>query len=88
MAEVKERLAELSRALKAKDYEPVEAALAESVAMLRSGDLTLAESVAVYELGLKLAARCEELLRDAELRVSLIDSEFGSMESEDEDDAF
>ncbi|MFM8594555.1 MAG: exodeoxyribonuclease VII small subunit [Chloroflexota bacterium] len=77
----------LAAALDAKEFEVVEAALEESVRLLSDGDLSLHESVEIYELGLKLAARCEALLQQAELRVSLIDSEFGSMEpSEDEDD--
>jgi exodeoxyribonuclease VII small subunit len=50
-------------------FEQAYAQLEEIVARLESGDLTLDESVALYERGQKLARRCGELLDSAELRV-------------------
>lgn len=50
-----------------------EAAFAELEALLEridSGELPLDETVALYERGRKLAARCQTLLDEAELRVS------------------
>ncbi len=54
---------------------PFEKALAELesiVQKLERGDVALEESVAIYERGEALKARCEELLRQAEARVEKI----------------
>lgn len=40
------------------------------VSRLESGELTLEESVGLYERGRKLSAHCQTLLDKAELRVS------------------
>jgi exodeoxyribonuclease VII small subunit len=50
-------------------FEQAYAQLEEIVAQLESGDLSLDESVALYERGQKLARRCGEMLDSAELRV-------------------
>ena len=50
--------------------------LEETVAKLEAGNLTLDESLALYEDGMKLAKRCQELLRDAELRVTRLQEQF------------
>lgn len=50
--------------------------LEETVAKLEAGNLTLEESLALYEEGAKLAKRCQELLRDAELRVTRLQEQF------------
>jgi exodeoxyribonuclease VII small subunit len=50
-------------------FEQAYAKLEEIVARLESGDLTLDESVALYERGQQLARRCGEMLDSAELRV-------------------
>jgi exodeoxyribonuclease VII small subunit len=50
--------------------------LEETVAKLEAGNLTLEESLALYEDGMKLAKRCQELLRDAELRVTRLQEQF------------
>ncbi|HUF53748.1 MAG TPA: exodeoxyribonuclease VII small subunit [Dehalococcoidia bacterium] len=52
--------------------------LEETVARLEAGNLTLEESLALYEEGAKLAKRCQELLRDAELRVSRLQEQFAN----------
>jgi len=41
--------------------------------LLEEGGLTLSASVDYYELGLLLSARCQSLLRDAELRISVLE---------------
>jgi exodeoxyribonuclease VII small subunit len=63
----------------APDPEPFEALyrrLEESVAKLEAGNLSLEESLALYEEGMKLARRCQELLQDAELRVTRLQEQF------------
>jgi exodeoxyribonuclease VII small subunit len=54
-------------------FEEVYAALEAAVARLEEGQMTLADSVACYELGVRLAARCEHFLDAAELRVRRIE---------------
>ncbi|MCU0465833.1 MAG: exodeoxyribonuclease VII small subunit [Anaerolineae bacterium] len=50
-------------------FEQAFSALQEAVTRLESGEMTLEESVALYERGRLLAARCQALLDAAELRV-------------------
>ena len=64
------------------EFEPVLAALEESVALLEQGGLTLAAMSECYELGLRLSRRCTTLLRDAELRITLLDQEYARSEDE------
>ena len=54
---------------------PFEAAMAELesiVERLEKGSVTLEESIQLYERGEKLKARCEALLKDAEMRIEKI----------------
>jgi exodeoxyribonuclease VII small subunit len=54
---------------------PFEAAMAELEAIverMEKGSVTLEESISLYERGEKLKARCEALLKDAELRIDKI----------------
>lgn len=72
-------------------FEEVMAALDELVDVLEAGQLSLDDSVSCYELGVRLAERCEQLLSQAELRVSRLDSVIEHMEdiaeeSDDDDD--
>ncbi|MBN1202537.1 MAG: exodeoxyribonuclease VII small subunit [Anaerolineae bacterium] len=53
-------------------FEQAFAQLEEIVARLESGDLTLEESVTLYEQGQTLARLCGTLLDTAELRVQQI----------------
>lgn len=55
------------------DFEAVKDGLERCVALLEQGGLTLSESVDYYELGLLLSARCQTLLREAELRISVLE---------------
>jgi len=50
--------------------------LEESVAKLEGGNLSLEESLALYEEGMKLARECQRLLQDAELRVTRLQEQF------------
>ena len=54
-------------------FEEVYATLEEVVAHLEDGRLPLAESIACYELGVRLAERCERFLSEAELRVGRLE---------------
>ena len=64
-----------------KPTEPFEALytrLEETVAKLEGGNLSLEESLTLYEDGMKLAVQCQELLRDAELRVTRLQEQFNA----------
>jgi exodeoxyribonuclease VII small subunit len=62
---------------KAEGFEALYGRLEETVARLEEGGLTLQESLALYEEGMKLARRCQELLQEAELRVTRLQETFG-----------
>lgn len=64
-------------ARKKEGFETLYRRLEETVARLEEGGLTLAESLALYEEGMKLARRCQELLQEAELRVTRLQETFG-----------
>ncbi len=51
------------------DYETLMARLVAVVDRLESGELPLAEALALYEEGVGLGAACQRLLEAAELRV-------------------
>lgn len=46
--------------------------LAELVKKMESGEMPLAQAVAAYEQGIKLKAYCEQLLREAELKIETL----------------
>jgi exodeoxyribonuclease VII small subunit len=50
-------------------YEALFARMQEIVARLETGELPLAEAMALYEEGTHVAAACQRLLDSAELRV-------------------
>ena len=56
------------------------------VQRLETGDLALEESLALFERGQRLAARCADLLERAELRISQLSAN-GSEEAGGEDGA-
>lgn len=64
---------DLERVLEAGDFEESLTALRAVVAHLESGGLRLDDAVRSYEVGARLARRCEQLLADAELRISRLD---------------
>lgn len=60
--------------------------LEEVVERLESGELTLEESLACFEQGVKSAARCRQLLREVELKVELlVQDRDGGLTVEDHD---
>ena len=63
----------LRRLAETGDFEEVKDGLERCVALLEQGGLTLSASVDYYELGLLLSARCQTLLREAELRISVLE---------------
>ena len=65
-----------SRKAKADGFEAQYKQLEAAVAKLEEGDLTLEESLALYEDGMKVAKACQELLKDAELRVTKLQEQF------------
>ena len=59
--------------------EPFEALyrrLEETVAKLEGGNLSLEESLSLYEEGMTLARKCQQMLQDAELRVTRLQEQF------------
>jgi exodeoxyribonuclease VII small subunit len=57
-------------------FEALYRQLEETVAKLEQGNLSLEESLSLYEAGTALAKRCQELLQDAELRVTRLQTQF------------
>lgn len=53
-------------------FEQALLALEETVARLESGDLSLEESLELFEKGQALAGYCSDLLEKAELRVEML----------------
>ena len=58
-------------------FEEAMALLEQTVEALESGGLTLAESTAMYERGMKLARVCNEMLNSAEARITRIRTTYG-----------
>jgi exodeoxyribonuclease VII small subunit len=56
----------------ASSYETLYARMQAIVAQLESGDLPLAEAMALYEEGVSVAAACQRILDEAELRVQVL----------------
>lgn len=46
--------------------------LTDLVKKMEAGELSLADSVAAYEQGIKLKAYCEQLLKEAELKIETL----------------
>ncbi len=58
--------------------------LTELVAALEAGDRSLEESLALFERGQALAARCSSLLEEAELKLrQLVEDDQGEFTAED-----
>lgn len=56
-------------------FEEAYSQLEEVVAKLESGEMTLEESVGLFEQGKQLAAHCQSLLDKAELRVKKLNDD-------------
>lgn len=61
-------------------FEQILARLREVVIRLESGELSLEQSLAVYEEGVQLARRGQQLLATAERRVEILVSASGGIE--------
>ncbi len=57
-------------------YETLAARLQAIVAQLESGELPLAESLRLYEEGVRVADMCQRLIDAAELRIQTLQNEF------------
>ena len=66
------------------DFETLYKRLEETLARLEEGGLTLDQSLALYEEGMKLARRCQELLQQAELKITKLQGEFSALREEAE----
>lgn len=58
-------------------FEEAVSLLEQTVQSLESGGLSLAESTAMYERGMKLARICNEMLNSAEARITRIRTTYG-----------
>ena len=68
-------------------FESVYKSLEETVRRLEEGGLTLDESIALYEEGMRLAKSCQTLLEQAELKVTTLQELFaGAASVADADD--
>ncbi len=56
-------------------YEEAFQQLEGLVAQLETGELSLEQSVAVYELGQRLSAHCQDLLEKAEIKIRRVDDD-------------
>ncbi len=65
-------------------FEDLYRRLAEVVQRLEQGGLGLEEAVALYEEGMRLAARCQQLLEQAQLRVTRLREELGLYTDDEE----
>ena len=66
------------------DFETLYKRLEETLARLEGGGLTLDQSLALYEEGMKLARRCQELLQQAEVKITKLQDEFSALREEAE----
>ena len=77
-----------TKAIEDLSFEEALALLDETVDALESGSLTLAQSMAMYERGMKLARVCNEMLTSAEMRITRIRTAYGEqmrmVDSEDD----
>lgn len=72
------------QAIDALSFDDALAALQQTVAELETGGQPLEAAIALYERGVALQARCEQLLGDAELRVQqLVARAGGAIETRD-----
>lgn len=49
--------------------------LAETVEKLESGEVTLEQSIKLYEEGLKMGEKCEKILDEAKQKITVIEPE-------------
>lgn len=68
-----------------KNFAAALAGLEEAVQRLESGELSLEESLGVYEQGVRCAALCRKRLESAETRVQILQEKNGRLVSEETD---
>jgi exodeoxyribonuclease VII small subunit len=66
----------------AESFEELFQRLEQAVAKLEEGGLPLEEALALYEDGMRLAQRCQEMLDQAELRVTRLQEAFAAYREE------
>ena len=66
-----------TKAIEDLSFEEALEQLDETVDALESGSLTLAQSMSMYELGMKLARVCNEMLTSAEMKITRIRTAYG-----------
>ncbi len=66
-----------TKAIEDLSFEEALSQLDETVNALESGSLTLAQSMAMYERGMKLARVCNEMLTSAEMKITRIRTAYG-----------
>lgn len=77
-----------TKAIEDLSFEEALAQLDETVDALESGSLTLAQSMAMYERGMKLARVCNEMLTSAEMKITRIRTAYGEqMRMVDDDES-
>jgi exodeoxyribonuclease VII small subunit len=59
-------------------FEELYQRLEETVAKLEAGSLSLDDALAIYEEGMNLARRCQEILDGAELKVTRLKEAFAA----------
>lgn len=75
---------ETDAGIEALSFDDALAELQRTVAELEAGGQPLEAAISLYERGVALEARCEKLLRDAELRVQqLVARAGGALEAQD-----
>lgn len=68
-----EILGQLGSLATSSDYEAVRDGLNTAIQLLEQSGLGLNDSVRAYEVGRQLAERCQQLLDEAELRITELD---------------
>ncbi len=74
--------------LEGKSFEELLELLQETVNQLDGNGLTLEQSVVAYERSVAIAAACEAILNDAELRIERINAKAGNTDAGEEDVPF
>ena len=70
---------------KNKNFEEQMAELEKIVTELEKGDLSLDESVAKFEEGIKLSKDCNKVLEEAEKKITILVNQDGEMKEENFD---
>jgi exodeoxyribonuclease VII small subunit len=66
----------MAKEAKTETFEQLYARLEETVAKLEQGGLSLEQAIAIYEEGMTLARKCQEMLDAAELKITKLKESF------------